>query len=85
MARAKITYVHNPQTGKREFHIDYESPSDATVHEHEARHRKLVKEIVGDLADPDLDVGRGQPKPASPQPECPDPEAHPKPLPPKSA
>jgi hypothetical protein len=81
MARAKITYVHNPQTGKREFHIDYESPSDATVHEHEARHRKLVKEIIGDLTDPEVDVDRGQSAPPS-QPKEPDPQ--PQRLPPKT-
>lgn len=68
MARAKITYVYNPQTGKREWHIHYESPADATVHEHEARHRTLVKEIVGEIESPDVDVARGDPKKAQPQP-----------------
>jgi hypothetical protein len=68
MARAKITYVYNPQTGKREWHIHYESPADATVHEHETRHRALVKEIVGELAGPDVDVARGDSGKAQPQP-----------------
>ena len=77
MARAKITYVYNPGTGKREWHIDYQSPPDATVHEHETRHRALVKEIVGDLEGPDVDVARGQPNPpkAKPTPDEPQPAA----------
>jgi hypothetical protein len=75
MARAKITYVYNPQTGKREWHIHYESPADATIHEHETRHRDLVKEIVGDIEGPDVDVARGDPGKAQPQatPEEPQP------------
>jgi hypothetical protein len=68
MARAKITYVYNPQTGKREWHIHYESPSDATLHEHEAKHRALVREIVGDLDSPDVDVERGDPRQPKGQP-----------------
>ena len=60
MARAKITYVYNPVTGKRDWHIHYESPGDATMHEHETKHRKLVREIVGDLESPDVDVERGE-------------------------
>jgi hypothetical protein len=78
MARAKITYTYNPQTGKREWHIDYQSPSDATMDEHEAKHRALVREMVGDLESPDVEVDRGlarkpeaKPVPTDPQPPLP--------------
>jgi len=79
MARATITYTHNPQTGKREWHIDYQSAADATMHEHESKHRALVRELVGALDSPDLEVDRGQARqpraPAAAQPE--DPQRHP--------
>ena len=71
MARAKLTYVSNPETGKREWHIHYESPGDATLAEHESRHRALVQELVGDLATPDVEVARGERSQAEPQPEEP--------------
>jgi hypothetical protein len=74
MARAKITYVYNPDTGKREWRIDYESLPDATMHEHESRHRELVRELIGPLEGSDVDVDRGggqkaQVKPADEKPE----------------
>jgi hypothetical protein len=62
MGRATITYVHNPTTGKREWHIEYESEPDATAHEHEKSHRRLVRELVGDVnSSDDIDVDRGEP------------------------
>jgi hypothetical protein len=61
MARATITYVHNPTTGKREWQIEYESEPDATAHEHERGHRRLVRALVGDIsAGDEIDVDRGE-------------------------
>lgn len=61
MAKAKITYVYNPVTGKREYQIDYQSASDATTAEHERGHRKLVEVLLGKaLADNKaIEVERG--------------------------
>ena len=69
MARAKITYVYNSRTGKREWHIQYESPPDATMQEHESKHRDLVRKIVGSIEGEDIEVERGEsgkkPKPTA--------------------
>ena len=46
MAKAKITFEHNSQTGKRDIHIDYESDPSAMPYEHEDEHRDLVNRII---------------------------------------
>jgi hypothetical protein len=47
MAEVTIRFRHNPNTGKREFIIGYESDSDALPHEHEKDHRAMVEQILG--------------------------------------
>jgi hypothetical protein len=61
MARATITYVFNPATGKREWHIDYESAPDATIPEHEKGHREVVRNLVGKraLEEGEVETDRG--------------------------
>ena len=64
MGRATITFVFNPKTGKREWHIDYQSEPDLTRVEHEQAHRRLVRNLVGSgvLANDETDVERGSPE-----------------------
>jgi hypothetical protein len=62
MARAKVTYTYNPDTGKREWHIHYESRPNAMLHEHEKGHRELVRALVGELDTDDVEVARGEAK-----------------------
>ncbi len=69
MARAKITYRFNPETGKREMHIDYQSDSDADRLEHEQEHRKLVRDLLGDLSGDEVQVERGSGAIEGPTPE----------------
>ncbi len=47
MARAKITFEYNNQTGRRDIHIDYTSDPDALAHEHEKEHAGIVRELLG--------------------------------------
>lgn len=47
MATINIKLISNPTTGKREIHIDHESEEDATPHEHEVDHAKVVEALVG--------------------------------------
>lgn len=62
MARAKVTYVYNPATGKREWHIEYQSDPDATAVEHERAHRALVRALVGQglASEDEIEVVRGE-------------------------
>lgn len=75
MARAKVTYVYNPVTGKREWHIEYQSDPDATAVEHERNHRALVRALVGQglASEEEIEVVRGEgkveEKPAAPDEE----------------
>ena len=47
MAEVTIRFRFNPQTGKRELIIGYESDRDALPHEHERDHRALAEALLG--------------------------------------
>lgn len=64
MAKARITFEHNAETGKRDIHIDYESDPSSMPHEHEDEHRKIVNKIIDvkSLKDENgVEVDRNQP------------------------
>ncbi len=65
MAKAKVTYVYNPVTGKREWHIEYQSDPDSTAVEHERAHRALVRALVGQglASEDEIEVVRGEGQP----------------------
>ena len=67
MAKIKITFEYNDETGKRLINVDYTSDPDALAWEHEKEHARIVKELVGRgiiSADESADVTfeRGEPK-----------------------
>jgi hypothetical protein len=47
MAEVTIRFRHNPNNGRRELVISYESESDALPHEHERDHKALVEKLLG--------------------------------------
>lgn len=66
MAEVTIRLVSNPQTGKRDIIIDYESEDDALPHEHEHEHKAIIEQLLGQgiLSGDDIGnirVGRQQP------------------------
>ncbi len=63
MARARIVYTFDPHTGRREWHVEYESDPDATGREHERAHARLVRAVVGmPLSADDVEVERETPE-----------------------
>ena len=66
MAELTIRLVSNPQTGKRDIFIDYESEDDALPFEHESDHSDILEQLLGQgILDEDdvgsIKVGRVQP------------------------
>lgn len=47
MGEIKISFLHDPHTGRRELWIDYESSADWLPAEHERRHKEIVRALVG--------------------------------------
>ena len=47
MADITIRFRRDAKTGKREIVVHLESEPDATPHEHERDHRKLVESLLG--------------------------------------
>lgn len=48
MADINIRFRMNLKTGLRDIIIEYEKDDDAMRHEHEKRHREIVKKLVGE-------------------------------------
>lgn len=46
MGEIKISYLHDPKTGRREIWIDYEAASDWMPAEHERRHKEIVRSLL---------------------------------------
>jgi hypothetical protein len=42
-----IRFRYNPQTGKRQMVVHYESEEDLLPHEHERDHRAMVEALLG--------------------------------------
>lgn len=47
MPEITIRFRYNPNTGKRQLVVKYESDEDALPHEHERDHRALVEDLIG--------------------------------------
>ncbi|MFN3198305.1 MAG: hypothetical protein ACE366_07775 [Bradymonadia bacterium] len=47
MAEITLTLKRDPQTGRRELIVHYESEDDALPHEHERDHRDAVEALLG--------------------------------------
>jgi hypothetical protein len=74
MAEVTIRLRRDPETGKHDILIDYDSDADALPHEHEQMHRAAVEKIIGKLGDQagKIIVEREDEKaPAAPQPNAP--------------
>jgi len=71
MSKAQITFEYNNETGRREFHIDYESEPGSLPYEHEDEHKRLVERVLSDDAEArkNLDVKREPPE-GAPRPEA---------------
>lgn len=48
MGDIRIRFRMNMDTGQTDIVVDYESDEDQMRHEHERRHRDLVKQLVGE-------------------------------------
>ena len=46
MGEIKISYIHDPETGRRELWVDYESANDWMPAEHERRHKEILRQLV---------------------------------------
>ena len=46
MGEIKISYLHDPKSGRRELWIDYESAADWMDAEHERRHKAIVRQLI---------------------------------------
>lgn len=55
MAEIIIRLRKNPESGKRELIIDYESDDDMLAHEHERDHRALAEKLLGQKLGVDID------------------------------
>lgn len=47
MGEITIRLQYNLTTGKKDLFIGYESEEDLTGHEHESRHREIVRGLIG--------------------------------------
>lgn len=63
--KAKIIFRYNKKTGQKDIIIDFEAEPGSLRHEHEKKHRDLVKGLVGETAE----VERLSGIPAAPQPQ----------------
>ncbi len=58
MGQITIELDYDPRTGKKNIRIGYESESDLTKAEHEARHRQIVETLLSEgILQPD-ELGR---------------------------
>jgi hypothetical protein len=62
MARATITYTYNPKTGRRDWHVEYQSAGDTMLDEHEQAHRDFLRKLLGDALSrgDEVEVSRGE-------------------------
>lgn len=51
MGEITLKLTRDPNTGRRELIIHYESEDDALPHEHERDHRQVVEELLGRSVD----------------------------------
>ncbi|NVJ20325.1 MULTISPECIES: hypothetical protein [Myxococcus] len=58
MASLILRLLVNPQTGRKDVVIQYESDSDALPMEHEEEHRRLVDQLIAGGALKASEVGR---------------------------
>ncbi len=56
MPEITIRFRYNPNTGKRQLLVKYESDEDALSHEHERDHRALVEDLIGRPLDEDEQI-----------------------------
>jgi len=64
MAEIEIRFRMNMDTGKKDIFIDFQGEEDAMRHEHERDHKRIIKEILGDMDDDEIGeivVSREQP------------------------
>ena len=48
MGEIRIRFRMNLETGKRDIVVEYDSDEDQLRHEHEQKHRDIVKKLVGE-------------------------------------
>lgn len=46
MGSITISFIHDPETNRKELWVDYESSEDWMPAEHERRHKQIVRELV---------------------------------------
>lgn len=55
MGSITISFINDPESGRRELWVDYESSEDWLPAEHERRHKQILRDLIGQgKLDPDL-------------------------------
>jgi hypothetical protein len=57
MGNMEIVFRYNKKTGKKEIIFDLEADDELMRHEHEKKHRDIVRQVVGD----DVEIERLEP------------------------